>query len=155
MKICNRNTYIVLFAFAQSILACTSQKPLSANRPVDPLNLTIQWDQTTLRKVAEGGYARLVELTNGKLVTVYNASNGNTEIVTSDDKGDHWSVPVIVAAKANDIRMDAPDITLLNDGSLLVCYNPRPSGRNTDTSKHFGIRVAKVLMKVAPGQMIN
>jgi len=111
--------------------------------PLDPKLLHIKWDTTTLRHVANGGYARIVELKNGRIVTVYAASNGNTEIVFSNDKGNRWSAPVIVAAKSNGIRMDAPDIILLNDNSLMVCYNQRPSFRNTDTSKHFAIRIAK------------
>ncbi|HEV8084347.1 MAG TPA: sialidase family protein [Chitinophagaceae bacterium] len=137
-----RNFLIVveLLLFQQESIA---QKSLLQRHPIDPKQIHIVWDTTKLRKVAAGGYARMIELKNGKLITVYAAANGNTEIVTSNDKGDHWSAPVIVAAKADDIRMDAPDITLLNDASLMVCYNPRPPGRNTDTSKHFAIRIAK------------
>lgn len=85
----------------------------------------------------------MIELKNGRLVAVYAAANGNVEVVYSTDKGEHWSAPLIVAAKEGNIRMDAPGITLLKDGSLLVCYNPRPPFRNTDTSKHFAIRVVK------------
>lgn len=111
--------------------------------PIDPHLIYIVWDTNSLRHVADGGYARMIELKGGRLITVYAALNGNTEIVYSNDKGDHWSVPIVVAAKANDIRMDAPDILLLNDHSLMVCYNPRPPFKNTDTSKHFSIRIAK------------
>jgi len=39
--------------------------------------------------------------------------------------------------------MDAPDIIILKDGSLMVCYNTRPGSRNQDSSKHFGIGVVK------------
>lgn len=120
-----------------------AQKQFLLKYPLDPKLLHIEWDTKTLCHVANGGYARMVELKNGKLVTVYAASNGNTEIVFSNDKGNRWSAPVIVAAKSNNIRMDAPTIILLNDNSLMACYNPRPSFRNTDTSTYFAIRIAK------------
>ncbi len=136
------NLFILLFLSLQQLL-CFAQNISLPKKSGNPKLIHIVWDTNTLRQVANGGYARMVELKNGKLITVYAAANGNTEIVISNDKGDHWSAPVIVAAKADDIRMDAPDITLLNDGSLMICYNPRPPGRNTDTSKHFAIRIAK------------
>ncbi len=135
--------YCLLIVFVLGQQFCFGQNISMPGHAVDPALLQIAWDTNTLRHVADGGYARMVELKNRMLVTVYAASNGNVEIVRSGDKGDHWSKPVIVAAKANDIRMDAPDIAKLNDGSLLVCYNPRPAGRNTDTTKHFAIRIAK------------
>lgn len=130
----------ILFLIAQSSVA---QNTSSSNHTVNPQQIHITWDTTTLRHIGNGGYARMVELKNGKLITVYAASNGNTEIAASDDKGDHWSAPIVVAKKANGIRMDAPDILLLKDNSLMICYNPRPVGHNTDTSKRFGIRVVK------------
>ncbi len=135
--------HFILFALLLSQQLCLAQKAFLPKHSVDPKLLHITWDTTTLRHVADGGYARMIELKNGKLITVYAASNGNTEIVYSNDKGSHWYEPIIVATKSGDIRMDAPDITLLNDGSLMVCYNPRPPFRNTDTSKHFEIIVAK------------
>ena len=133
--------WLIVFVTQQQI--CFSQKSSVPNHPVDPKLINISWDTNSLRPLGFGGYARMVELKNGTLVTVYAALNGNTEIVRSKDKGDHWSEPVVVAVKKNGTRMDAPNILLLNDGALLVCYNPRPAGRNTDTSKHFAIRIAK------------
>jgi hypothetical protein len=133
--------FLTVFLFLLQV--CTAQKPSLPKHPVDPQLIHIVWDTGSMRRVGDGGYPRMIELKNGRLITVYAAAIGNTEIVYSDDKGDHWSAPVVVAAKAGDIRMDAPDITLLNDGSLLVCYNPRPSFRNADTFKHFAIRIAK------------
>lgn len=85
----------------------------------------------------------MIELPDGELIAVYAASNGNTEIVRSEDEGNHWSNPIIVAAKASEVRMDAPDIILLHDNSILVCYNPRPTAENTDTATRFAIRIAR------------
>ena len=120
-----------------------AQKTASLKNPVDPGFIHINWDSSTQRHIADGGYARMIELKNHNLIAIYAASNGNVEIVRSNDKGNSWSAPIIVSAKANGIRMDAPDILLLNDGALLACYNPRPSSKSIDTSKHFAIRVAK------------
>ncbi len=136
------HNYLISFALLFQQL-CFAQKSSLPKHPVDPHLINILWDINSLRHVADGGYARMIELRNGRLITVYAASNGNTEIVYSNDKGDHWSAPIVVAAKANDIRMDAPDITLLNDHSLMVCYNPRPPFKNADTSKCFAIRIVK------------
>lgn len=133
----------LLFFLLLSQQLCFAQKVSLPKKSVDPKLMHIIWDTNTLRRVASGGYARMVELKNGKLITVYAASNGNTEIVFSDDKGDHWSVPIVVAAKSDDIRMDAPDIIKLNDGSLMACYNPRPGSHNPDSTKHFAIRITK------------
>ena len=122
---------------------CFAQKASLPKKSVDPKLIHIIWDTNSLRHVANGGYARMVELKNGRMTTVYAAANGNTEIVYSDDRGVHWSEPIIVAAKSGNIRMDAPDIIKLKDGSLMVCYNPRPASRNTDSTKHFAVRITK------------
>jgi hypothetical protein len=136
------NNHFILCGLLLLQQMCFAQKS-SPKHPLNPQLINIAWDTNTLRHVADGGYARMIELKNCKLITVYAAANGNTEMVYSDDKGDHWSAPIIVAKKANNIRMDAPDITALNDGSLMVCYNPRPPFRNSDTAKHFAIRISK------------
>lgn len=134
--------YLILLALLFQQL-CFAQKSALPKHPVNPRRIHIAWDTNTLRQVADGGYARMIEMQNGKLITVYAAADGNTEIVCSVDKGDHWSAPIVVSAKANGIRMDAPDITLLNDHTLMICYNPRPLFNNADTAKHFAIRISK------------
>ena len=107
-----------------SLLCSACQQSIAQKKLLsqNPQQLHITWDSTTMRKVATGGYARMIELKNGTLITVYAASNGNTEIVRSINKGNEWSAPIVVAAKANEIRMDAPDIILLKrwffDGML-------------------------------------
>jgi hypothetical protein len=133
---------VILASIVLHQTSCAQRSSLS-KLPVDPSSLHIAWDTATLHRVGAGGYARIIELKNGKLVAVYAASNGNTEIVHSEDGGDQWSQPIIVAAKTSNIRMDAPDILLLRDKSILVCYNPRPSRRSTDTSARFAIRIAR------------
>lgn len=134
--------FLILFASFVLQQACFAQ-PLLPSYTADPSQLHITWDSASLRKIGTGGYARMIELRNGKLLAVYAASNGNTEIVRSEDEGNHWSASVVAAAKATDIRMDAPDIILLQDHSLLVCYNPRPSKKIPDASARFAIRTVR------------
>ena len=137
------NYSLILFVSLVLPQRCFAQQSSLPKYIEDASQLYIKWDSASLLKIGTGGYARMIELYDGRLVTVYAASNGNTEIVRSEDEGNHWSEPVIVAAKKSNVRMDAPDITLLHDNSILVCYNPRPSQQNSDTSTRFAIRVAR------------
>lgn len=143
MKINLPRYLLILFAFLVVKIACIAQRSPLRKYAQNRSMLHIKWDTASLRRIGFGGYARVIELNDGKLVAVYAASNGNTEISLSKDEGDHWSAPVIAAAKAPGIRMDAPDIILLHDNSILVCYNPRPSGQNNDTSARFAIRTVR------------
>ena len=110
----------------------------------------IVWDQSTLKKVAplqedgNAGYARMVQLINGKLICVYERK-GNTECVKSADLGKTWSLPVTIAAAVPGISMAAPEVLALKDRSLLVSYNPRPYkiNGNWDTTKRFAICTKK------------
>lgn len=129
MKKIFRNLSLILFSIFCRQGISIAQKIKFPKHPVNPQNIHITWDSSTLRYAADGGYARMVELKNGILAIVYAARNGNVKIVFSNDKGNHWSSPTVVAAEKNGIRMDAPGILLLKDNSLMVCYNPRPSAR--------------------------
>ena len=109
--------------------------------------IRIAWDFSTLKKIAPSnavasynGYVRLIELKDGSLLCVYESS-GNIEATKSSDKGTTWQVPIRVASAENGINMAVPDILELNDGSLLISYNPRPTGNNTDINKRFAIKI--------------
>ncbi|MFT4093717.1 MAG: sialidase family protein [Niabella sp.] len=106
---------------------------------------TIEWDNTTLVKVAApptgssyAGYARLTELDDGQLLCVYEA-DGNIWQVISNDQGKSWQDARVIAEKEDGINMAVPDILQLQNGSLLLMYNPRPY--NIDPSRLFAIRV--------------
>lgn len=108
---------------------------------------TIVWDQQTLRRVSSSaggerycGYARMVQLSDGSLLCVYEA-DGSVVTVRSSDGGTTWSAPATVAARKPGINMAVPDILKLADGGLLVMYNPRPY--QIDPSRRFGIAVRK------------
>ena len=106
----------------------------------------IIWDKNTLRKVSTGsgvrynGYARLIQLHDQSLLAVYEA-DGSVVAVTSQDLGESWSAPVLIAARQESINMAVPDVLELKDQSILVCYNPRPYA--IDPSQRFGIRIKK------------
>jgi hypothetical protein len=62
-------------------------------------------------------------------------------VVKSSDKGATWSAPIEVEARTSDVNMAVPDILQLKDGSILVCYNPRPF--NIAPGRNFAIRTKK------------
>lgn len=104
------------------------------------------WDQKTLRKISSGsdvrysGYARLIQLHDQSLLTVYEAA-GSIVAVKSTDSGNSWSAPIRIAPRQDGINMAVPDVLELKDHSILVCYNPRPY--KIDPSRRFGIRTKK------------
>lgn len=126
-----------------------SQVIQKVNETVPPAK-AIVWDQSSLKKVAplqedgNAGYARMVQLSNGELICVYEGK-GNTKCVKSTDLGKTWSMPVTIAAAVPGISMSVPEILELKDHSLLVSYNPRPHkiNGNLDTTKRFAICTKK------------
>jgi hypothetical protein len=119
------------------LLPSEAQKPLAAKK--------IVWDTTTLTRVSSPmpgycGYARMIQLPGRSLLTVYEA-RGNVVCVRSNDLGRTWSEPITIAARENGVNMAVPDIIQLKDKTLIACYNPRPSRR--DTTRHFEIRIKR------------
>lgn len=114
--------------------------------PVD--GIRIAWNFRSLTKIAplDGrsgyfGYARMVQLFDGRLACVYEAS-GNIELTVSSDSGTNWGTPQVIFASENNISMAVPEIIELKDHSILVGCNPRPRKPYTDDRK-FGIKVRK------------
>ncbi len=111
---------------------------------------TIVWDQLSLKKVAPiqqdggAGYARMIQLSNGELICVYEG-RGNTKCVKSTDLGKTWLLPITIAAAVSGVSMSVPEILELKDHSLLASYNPRPHqiNGNWDTTKRFAICTKK------------
>ncbi|AGA78989.1 sialidase family protein [Echinicola vietnamensis] len=116
---------------------------LAAGSPPDPQDYTIRWDQSTLQRVTGddyrySGYARCRELADGSLGFVYEADGNIFFRVRSEQK---WEAPVLVASATADVGMAVPDFTVLENGTLLLGYNPRPKRNAKD--KHFGIRTVR------------
>ena len=109
----------------------------------------VVWDPASLKRIAppdsSAFYPRMIQLRNFSLYAVY-ASNGNVVGVASNDNGQNWSSPKLIAAKRDKVNMDTPDLLQLRDGSLLVCYATRPQGAlrgNPDSSQKFEVRIQK------------
>jgi len=90
--------------------------------------------------VRYSGYARMIQLTDNSLLTIYEAG-GNIVCVKSDDLGKTWSAAISVAQKEEGINMSVPDLLELKDHTLLASYNPRPY--QTDPKRRFAIRTKR------------
>lgn len=110
---------------------------------------SIEWDSASLKQVSPPGngnanYARMISLSDGGLLCVYETGKG-VECISSKDFGGTWIDPVLIAANKEGVNMAVPDILELDDHSLLVSYNPRPHKINGywDSALHFAIRTKK------------
>ena len=134
------------------IVLLLSPRTISAqNKLTDETNTpVIVWNKSTLKQVApltgnhNANYARMIQLSNGSLLCVYE-TEGGIECTASNDSGNTWQAPVNIAAPVQGVNMSVPDILELNDHSLLASYNPRPHkiNGNRDTTKRFAICTKK------------
>lgn len=148
----------IFFLILISFVSLASNKKLANVKGTDKRSvkrveslpgITIVWEASSKQRLAPEsgrgigycGYPRMVQLHDKTLVCVYEVSGGSIECMKSADKGNTWSAPVIIATRQNGINMAVPEILELNDHSLLVSYNPRPSP--IDSTRHFGIRTKK------------
>jgi len=98
----------------------------------------IFWDNSTRRTVfGSGGYARVIQLHDGRLMAVCESNGIN--IAFSSNKGGKWSSPIKIVTNTNNVPNCAPDLIQLADGTIIVGYNPRPSQPYTK-DRRFGIR---------------
>ena len=126
---------------------CISAQNKQANEINTP---TIDWDKATLKQIAPlsgshtASYARIIQLTNGSLLCVYE-SEGGIDCTASNDLGNTWQTPINITLPEQGVNMSVPDIIELGDQSLLASFNPRPYkiNGNWDTTKHFAIRTKK------------
>lgn len=118
------------------LLSNCSMLPVSAgNRPG-----RIVWDDATrIRLFAWGNYTRMIETRGGELIAV--TDGAGVRLTRSGDGGLTWSEPQTVVPNTAAHDMAVPDLMECGDGSLLLCYNPRPAHDNTDSTRLFGIRV--------------
>lgn len=140
---------IVRIISAILLLSCNSvsEPPTSGIIKKNPSveGIRIAWDYSTLRQLSRpeanyAGYARMIRLFDGSLVCVYE-TDGIIECIRSNGDITNWSKPVVVAIRESGIARCVPEILQKSDHSLLISYNLRPEGNNTDTSKRFSIRV--------------
>lgn len=98
----------------------------------------IFWDSSTRSTVfGNGGYARICELQDGRLMACCESNGIN--IAFSTNKGSSWSSPQKIVSNSNNTPNAVPDLIQLKDGTIIVAYNPRPNTPYT-TDRKFGIR---------------
>ena len=97
----------------------------------------IFWDTTTRRTIFSGGYARLIELQDGRYMAV--CESGGIKYAFSTNKGESWGSPEMLVLNTNNTPNCVPDLIQLRDGTIIVAYNPRPNKPYT-VDRKFGIR---------------
>ena len=100
----------------------------------------IFWDSRSPVEIMGGGYGRLIELQDGRLLAC--CESGGIKVSFSSDKGNTWSSPTLIAPNYNNTPNCVPDLIQLSDGTIIVGYNPRPSTPYTE-DRRFGIRVRR------------
>lgn len=101
----------------------------------------IFWDTTTRHTVfASGGYARIIQLQDGRLMAV--CESGGIQIAFSSNGGSSWSGQKRIVNNTNNTPNCVPDLVQLRDGTIVVGYNPRPSEPYTE-DRRFGIRMKR------------
>lgn len=87
----------------------------------------IYWDITTKKMLFQGGnYSRIIGLADGRLMAVAE-SGGGISVSYSDDCGDSWTSPRLIAPNAPMVPYAVPDVIQLKNGDIVVGFNPRPS----------------------------
>lgn len=107
----------------------------------------IVWDKASLKKISSSidgrhysGYARMKVLRDGFWLCVYEA-DGSIVTIKSKDEGHTWSEPSVAAEKTEEINMAVPDLLEVQDGTILLMYNLRPTV--TAQKYRFAIKIKK------------
>lgn len=101
----------------------------------------IFWDSRTPVTVFQGGgYARIIELQDGRLMAC--CESGGIKVCYSSNKGKTWGTPQLIVSNRNNTPNCVPDLIQLQDGTIIVAYNPRPSQPYTQ-DRRFGIRLKR------------
>lgn len=120
---------LLLFSLPQALLA-RRVSPYSGSR--------IFWDLNSRKTVfSSGGYARLIELQDGRLMAI--CESGGIQIAFSTNGGRTWTAPHRIVTNINNTPNCVPDLIQLQDGTIVVGYNPRPLEPFTE-DRRFGIR---------------
>lgn len=129
----------IVFTLLSALVGCSS---LFAVKHEPYENSRIYWDinsKTTL--FPSGNYARIIQLQDGKLMAVAEAGGG-ISVAYSLNGGTSWSSPELVVRSAPGVPYAVPDAVQLNDGTILIGFNPRPSAPYSD-DRRFGIRAIR------------
>lgn len=121
-------------------LVMTSSLCATRHDPYDGSRL--YWDLTSKTTLfPSGNYARLIQLQGGRLMAVAEAGGG-ISVSFSENAGASWSAPELIMRSAPQVPYAVPDAIQLQDGTIVVGFNPRPSAPYSDDRK-FGIRATR------------
>ncbi|HCO86042.1 MAG TPA: hypothetical protein DIT95_21285 [Arenibacter sp.] len=147
---------LFLAAFVIVMISCSTDdsQPQDDEIDDDPVSgietrtpvtgVRIAWDFNTKTLVSQendtgySGYPRLIQLEDESLLVVYE-SKGNVLVKKSNDSGENWSEPITVVEGGQGVNKATPDVLQLQNGAILVMYNPRP-GETADPTKKFLIK---------------
>lgn len=133
-----RKTFLILLSLVSFAIACEE-------------GIRIAWDFNTLQKIygKYSFYPRMIRLKNGDILCAFENwtfKNGkilvSILVMRSTDDGQSWQKPITVAQTQNGINPAVPDLIQLNNGYILLAYNPRPPKNNTDPDKYFSIKTS-------------
>ena len=114
----------------------------------------IVWDQSTLKQIAPPpagtsghvySYPRMVAQTNGTLLCAFE-HNGSIELAESRDGGSTWNSPKVIVDKRDNINIANPELSQLDNGTILLAYNLRPrrlADGTYDPEKKFSICIKR------------
>jgi hypothetical protein len=107
------------------LLLLTPTTPANPPMPHNPSNITVEWDDNTLRHLAPGLYPRMIRLRDNTIL--FSAEHAGKSLVRrSTDDGRSWSDPVTAATFPHGAAAN-PELLALDNGDILLFYNQRPN----------------------------
>lgn len=132
-KVMNRISCLLMTLVFTLSASAAGETPYKSSR--------IFWDTATKTTVfPNGGYARMIQLQDGRLMAV--TENNGIDISFSTNLGSSWSSQTKIVSNPSGLPECVPDLIQLSDGTILVAYNPRPSSPYSEDRK-FGIRLKR------------
>lgn len=101
----------------------------------------IYWDLGSKVRIMNGGYCRIWQLQDGRLMCVSHAGTGVSASYSSDG-GASWTPAQVLVAGVKGVNQAVPDVTQTSDGTIIVGYNPRPQAPYSE-ERRFGIRTIR------------
>ena len=112
-------TIITLGIIATSGIIAATFEPYNRSR--------LFWDiSSRVLTISNGGYGRVYELQNGRMVSVASTSSGYT-MSFSDNKGKTWNDQKALFKARGNRHVANPEVFQMSDGTVLIGYNERPN----------------------------
>lgn len=125
-------------------LAVASTVPAMAYRHEPFDRSRIYWDTSSkcVPISSPSGYGRMIQLQDGRLMMTGGAWSRGVECTFSTNYGKTWSAPEVILRNDSNWEYCNPDMIQLEDGTLLMGINPRPSQPYTE-DRPFSIDVIR------------